>query len=44
LYGWLGGWSLEKSLRLAVACGSLSTLGMGGVSAQPSLVEALKYV
>ena len=44
IYGWLSGWSLEKSLQLAVACGSLSTRGPGGVSSQPTLQEALGYV
>ena len=44
LYGWLNGWSLEKTLRLATACGSLSTRAAGGVSAQPTLQEAITYV
>ena len=42
--GWLNGWSLEKTLALAAACGSLSTRAAGGTSAQPTLDEALKYV
>jgi sugar/nucleoside kinase (ribokinase family) len=41
LYGFLHGWELEKSLQMACACGSLSTLGIGGTSAQPTLEEAL---
>jgi sugar/nucleoside kinase (ribokinase family) len=41
LYGYLHGWTLEKSLNLACACGSLSTQGIGGTSAQPTLDEAL---
>jgi sugar/nucleoside kinase (ribokinase family) len=44
LYGWLKGWNLEKTLALAVACGSLSTRAAGGTSAQPTLDEAMKYV
>jgi len=44
LYGCLKGWSLEKTLRLATACGSLSSRGVGGTSAQPTLEEAMKYV
>lgn len=40
LYGYLGGWSLEQSLRLACACGSLSTRGAGGTERQPTLEEA----
>jgi sugar/nucleoside kinase (ribokinase family) len=44
LYGFLNGWSLEKTLRLAVACGSLSTRRLGGTAAQPMLEEAMRYV
>lgn len=44
LYGFLDGWSLEKTLSLAVACGSLSTRSAGGTSAQPTLDEAMDYV
>lgn len=41
VYGFLKGWSLEGSLRLACACGSLSTRAAGGTAAQPTLEEAL---
>ncbi len=41
LYGYLHGWQLEKSLRLAVVCGALSTRAAGGTAAQPTLSEAL---
>jgi sugar/nucleoside kinase (ribokinase family) len=44
LFGWLNGWNLNKTLGLAVSCGSLSTRGAGGTSAQPGLEEALEYV
>jgi sugar/nucleoside kinase (ribokinase family) len=44
LCGWLNGWSLEKTLALAAACGSLSTRAPGGTSAQPTLDEAIRYV
>ena len=44
IFGYLAGWSLDKSLRLAVACGALSTQGQGGTSAQPTLEEAMRYV
>jgi sugar/nucleoside kinase (ribokinase family) len=44
LYGYLHGWPLERSLRLGLACGSLSTRGPGGTSAQPTLAEALQFV
>jgi sugar/nucleoside kinase (ribokinase family) len=43
LYGYLAGWKLERALRLGVACGSLSTRDVGGVSAQPTLEEALAH-
>ena len=44
LHGFLNDWSLEKTLSLAVACGSLSTRRSGGTSAQPGLLEAMGYV
>jgi sugar/nucleoside kinase (ribokinase family) len=44
LFGWLNGWSLKKTLSLAVVCGSLSARAAGGTSAQPTLDEAMKYV
>ena len=44
LYGYLNGWSLEKALSLAAACGSLSTCSAGGTVAQPTLEEAMGYV
>ena len=42
LYGFINQWSLEKSLQLALACGSHSTQAAGGTAAQPTLEEALK--
>lgn len=44
VYGFLNGWTLEKTLHLATVCGSLSTRGAGGTSAQPTLEEAMLYV
>ncbi|PKO22556.1 MAG: carbohydrate kinase [Chloroflexi bacterium HGW-Chloroflexi-1] len=44
LYGYLNGWDLERSLRLAVVCGALSTRAAGGTAAQPTLDEALPYL
>jgi len=44
VYGWLDRWPLERSLRLAVACGSLSVRAHGGTAAQPTLEEALRFV
>jgi sugar/nucleoside kinase (ribokinase family) len=40
LHAWLSGAPLEDSLRLGVACGSLSTRGLGGTATQPDLAEA----
>jgi len=40
IYGFLNGWSLEDTLKLAVVCGSLSTRQSGGTAAQPTLEEA----
>ena len=40
LAGTLTGRSLEDSLALGCACGSLSTLGVGGTAAQPTLEQA----
>lgn len=34
------GWSLVDSLKLGIACGSLSTRAAGGTAAQPTLAEA----
>jgi sugar/nucleoside kinase (ribokinase family) len=36
----LGGRPLAEALRLAVACGTLSTRAAGGTDAQPTLAEA----
>jgi sugar/nucleoside kinase (ribokinase family) len=43
VYGFLRGWSLERALRLGIACGSLSTQKSGGLKGQPTLKEALNY-
>lgn len=42
LYGYLAGWSIEQSLKVAVACGSLSTQAVGGTGHQLDLKEALQ--
>jgi sugar/nucleoside kinase (ribokinase family) len=44
LYGWLNDWPLERALKLAIVCGSLSTRAAGGTTAQPTLAEAISYV
>jgi sugar/nucleoside kinase (ribokinase family) len=43
IYGYLQGWEMEKSLRLACVCGALSTQAAGGTAAQPTLEEAMQY-
>ncbi len=44
LYGFLNHWPLVRSLRLALACGSLSTQAAGGTKAQPTLQEAERWL
>jgi sugar/nucleoside kinase (ribokinase family) len=44
LYGFLNHWPLDSSLRLALACGSLSTRAAGGTEAQPTLQEAERWL
>jgi sugar/nucleoside kinase (ribokinase family) len=39
-YGYLNNWPLEESLRLAVACGSLSLRKHGGTAGQATIDEA----
>lgn len=41
VYGHLAGWSLERTLAFAVACGSASTRVAGGIESQPTLAEAM---
>jgi sugar/nucleoside kinase (ribokinase family) len=40
LHRWLQGAPLVECLRLGAACGALSTRGLGGTAAQPTLEEA----
>jgi len=40
LAGWLAGRPVRDCLALGVACGSLSTRGIGGTAAQPTFTEA----
>jgi len=44
LYGYLSGFGLEKSLKLASVCGSLSTTQAGGIAGQPNLSKAIPYL
>jgi sugar/nucleoside kinase (ribokinase family) len=41
LRAWLDGASIADALRLGAVCGALSTLGRGGVDAQPTHAEAI---
>jgi sugar/nucleoside kinase (ribokinase family) len=40
--GYLSDWPLERCLALANVCGGLSTRAAGGVSAQPTMAEAME--
>lgn len=42
--GYLAGWSLERTLRLACACGSLAAQEPGGTNGQPTLAQALEAI
>jgi len=44
LYGYLSGFGLEKTLKFASVCGSLSTTAAGGIAGQPTLLEAQRYL
>ncbi len=44
VYGYLAGWPLERTLRLACACGALATRKPGGTVGQPTLAEALEVL
>jgi sugar/nucleoside kinase (ribokinase family) len=44
LASWLAGDDLERALAIANACGALSTRAVGGVTAQPTIDEALALV
>ena len=44
LAGFLGGQPLRRCLEIGNACGALSTRGIGGVSTQPTMVEALETI
>ena len=44
VFGTIRGWPLARSLALANACGGLSCRSLGGVTAQPSLKEALDVI
>jgi sugar/nucleoside kinase (ribokinase family) len=44
VYGYLNGWPVARSLRLACICGTLSTRAAGGTAAQPTLAEAVNLL
>ncbi len=44
IYGYLSGWELERSLRLAAVCGALSLQSAGGTAGQATLAEAEAYL
>lgn len=44
LYGYLNGFSLAESLRIACACGALSTTKPGGTAGQPDFEELKKFL
>jgi sugar/nucleoside kinase (ribokinase family) len=43
LHAWLKGHDVLEAARFAVACGALSTLGLGGTGSQPTEAEALAF-
>lgn len=44
VFGYLNGWSMEKCLRTACICGSLSTRAVGGTSSQATQKELMEYL
>jgi sugar/nucleoside kinase (ribokinase family) len=44
LHAWLRGEPVQGALRLAAACGALSTLGLGGTALQATLAEAEAFM
>ena len=44
LHRWLQGAPIVECLQLGAACGALSTLGLGGTAAQPTLADAEAFV
>jgi sugar/nucleoside kinase (ribokinase family) len=44
LAGQLAGMELDRALKLACACGALSTRSAGGTAGQPTLTEALQAI
>jgi len=40
VYGRLAGWSLQRTVDFAAACGSASTRAAGGIESQPTVAEA----
>jgi len=44
VYGYINEWPLEKTLQLAVTCGTISTLKPGGTDGQATISEAEDFI
>ena len=44
LHAWLGGRDVPEAARFGAACGALSTLGLGGTTAQPTESEVAAFL
>jgi sugar/nucleoside kinase (ribokinase family) len=44
IYGHLAGWTLQRCLQFAIACGSLSTTKAGGTGSQPTFGEVEQFL
>ena len=44
IFGYLNEWTQKKNLKMAVTCGTLSTLQPGGTSGQANLFEAMNFM
>lgn len=44
VYGHLAGWSLQRTVDFAAACGSASTRAAGGIDSQPTVEEAVELL
>jgi sugar/nucleoside kinase (ribokinase family) len=44
IYGFIKGYSLLDSLRMACACGALSTRALGGIESQPTIDQVARFL
>jgi sugar/nucleoside kinase (ribokinase family) len=44
LHAWFRGEKLLDAMRFAAACGALSTLGSGGITSQPTAIQAQEFI